>query len=488
MKTGIMPTLCVLLSVSIVCADHRWTGTSGDWDDPANWDQLSVPDLSDKVLVNNGGTGIISTSASCAQLLLGTLAASTGTVEVAAGGSLQVAGDIYLCNRANSFGLLRIKPGGTVVRGQGWLGLMTVGAGGRGELHMEGGDLLTWGLYLGNNNGDGYAELSGDARLISVGNTRVGTAAGATAELVIRDQASLTVYNQTPYIGYGGTGIAQVVGGCLMTSNTATKVITVGYAGGTGTLQLGNEHTTGVVSNSLNYFGSYVWRDGSMTVRGDAASEGLLCGWGTVALRLSLINNGRILADGFGVADRTLDLSWFGTDLGGGIFNTIDNTGDNGWFAVRRGKIALPAVPVAQGATATVNWGENQADTSIDLVNSARITFEAPSDFALEGALLAPDRTDVPEGLYDPHSVWSFAAGDFDNAVLTVRYDDGEAVLRLVDEADLKLWRHNGQRWIDVTGERDSEAMTLTSVPQKDLGFFAVATRKLEPTTVLTIY
>lgn len=273
-----------------------------------------------------------------------------------------------------------------------------------------------------------------------------------------------------------------------MTSNTATRVFTIGSTGGSGTLFLGDENTTGVISNRLSYFGTYTWRDGSMTVRGDASSRGTLRGWGNVALRLKLVNNGRVIADGYGDADRTLNLSWFGADPGGGVFNDIENTTSNGWFAVGEGRLLLPAVAVAANAgTVSYNWGEDTTDTAIDLVNSVRLSFENAVAFALSGALLAEDRTEVPEGLPALCGVWQFSGGTFAAAALTFRYDEADAAARNVQESDLKVWQYVGNRWIDVTSGQDTTAHTLTTVPLAELGLFAVSTEAPNRATVVII-
>ncbi len=479
----------LLLGIAIgVHADHKWIATLGEWGNPDHWDQATVPGPLDKVLIDNAGTAIISNDTDCAEILLGTLAAGTGTVEIAAGVSVVVSNQIYVCNRVNGYGELRFKSGASMVRGQGWKGMMYVGSRNHGELHMEGGSLLTWGFYAGFQSGHAVVTLSDDAQLVSVGNTRVGGSAGSLATMTLRDQAGMIVFNQTPFIGYGGTGVVHMLGGYLMTSNTSSRAFTIGADGGVGTLFMGDAQSTGVISNRLSYFGTYMWRDGSMTVRNDESSQGTLRGWGTVALRLNLINNGRIIADGHNVADRTLDLSWFGTDPGGGVNNTIENTSDNGWFAVRRGKILLPGITVAESTeSTTVNWGESAADTDIDLVNSARLTFDNPAAFTLHGALLAADRTDVPEGLHEPHSVWSFTGGAFDTATVTIRYDDGLAATRQVSEDNLKLWRHDGSRWTNVTATQNTETKTLTSTSMDGLGLFAVSTRSISSASVLIV-
>src|SRR5207302_1621630 len=114
--------------------------------------------------------------------------------------------------------------------------------------------------------------------------------------------------------------------------------------------------------------------------------------WGDVQLTGPLVNNGKVIADGFNT-DRTLDLSHFSN-----VRNDIENPtegGTHGWIAKRGGALRLPPVTVRKG-TGTYTWGENADDDIIDLVNAVRFTArDAKYPGQVSIALLSADRNDI---------------------------------------------------------------------------------------------
>jgi hypothetical protein len=153
-----------------------------------------------------------------------------------------------------------------------------------------------------------------------------------------------------------------------------------------------------------------------------------------------------VIADGGG-GDRTLDLSSVRK-----VRNTIENPavhGSNGWYAINHGKLALPALHVRPGS-GTYTWGDEDADATIDLVNSVRLNFtsvEQGGDVAL--SLLATARADVPAGLAGRPllSVWGLEDGGIaaSDVELTIRYDDTTMAALRLPETALQLWQYAGE-------------------------------------------
>lgn len=179
--------------------------------------------------------------------------------------------------------------------------------------------------------------------------------------------------------------------------------------------------------------------DRSLIIADKDGSFGLLRGWGNINLTESVINNGLVIADGLGDADGTNGFD-FSRDknYGGGVSNLRDNpaNGTNGWYAVNRAKIKWQRVKVevpGEGQTTrTVNIGEPQGDSEIDLVNSVRFTVTNPtSQDDLWAVLYAPDHPDVPKPsrVASAAGVWKihYEPETFDSVGLTFRYDHVKA-------------------------------------------------------------
>ena len=204
----------------------------------------------------------------------------------------------------------------------------------------------------------------------------------------------------------------------------------------------------------------------SLVIRETLHAQGTLEGYGQIACQqvgtepqAILTNNGKIIANGYGVEGRTLDLSGFHCILGDdsehidyGIQNSFENvpanglftvgmsevdfaTAHNGWYAIDKGKLKLPSVRLypklpTEDASVTANWGESYwmyglaypwavgRDWNIDLVNSMQVTF--PSVTAAAGqyavmdiSLLAIDCPEVSEGNAPPSplvvGIWNVA-------------------------------------------------------------------------------
>jgi hypothetical protein len=201
---------------------------------------------------------------------------------------------------------------------------------------------------------------------------------------------------------------------------------------------------------------------------------GLFRGHGVIGMSGLVENNGRVVADGYGV-ERDLDLRSFAS-----VTNATDNTTSNGWFAVNRGRLAFKAVAVSAG-NSTNNLGESVADTTIDLVNSARIELTGATAGSITGVVVAVDRSDVPasDQLNKTLAVWQLSGPPFVAARITFRYDDARAAALKAKEGDLRVWQYVGGRWRNVMESKDGVTKTITTSAITSLGFFAVAPQVL---------
>ena len=202
-----------------------------------------------------------------------------------------------------------------------------------------------------------------------------------------------------------------------------------------------------------------------------------LQGYGTIAdarFGLSSLgtfqNSGRVIANGGGT-DRSLNLSSFNP---ANLTNTTDNTSSNGWLATGQGRLVLPTLAIA--STGTVNWGEAQADTTLDLVNSMRLTSAGVTSGSMSISLMATDRTDVATAMtalstlgipsanvfslfkVDPLGGFAFGSG---NLSLQVRYNDSNVAAGTAGA--LRLLRYNANGWTDISSSVDSANKTISS-------------------------
>jgi len=186
---------------------------------------------------------------------------------------------------------------------------------------------------------------------------------------------------------------------------------------------------------------------GSLYIRATEVGDGLFSGWGAVRLTGPIVQNGKVIADGFG-SQHFLDMS-----SARSVRNTIDNPadGDNGWYARNGGSLLLPPIDITSDGVYT--WGEDPADPVIDLVNSMRLNIRGVTTkgFASLTLLSADEATlpALPDGL-DPLSLWLFqSTAEFTSLNLTLRYDELAARAAGLDEHDLGIWVFN-EGWTPI--------------------------------------
>ncbi|MDO9543500.1 MAG: hypothetical protein Q7J98_14435 [Kiritimatiellia bacterium] len=274
-------------------------------------------------------------------------------------------------------------------------------------------------------------------------------------------------------VGHIYKGTYNLTGGELRMQNDANKRLIVGQsAPGDGTFNLGDANTSGTITE----FGTATPYGVYLQVVGDGGTgKGTFRGWGSVQLTHYLIMSGRTIADGYGT-DRTLDFSTMR-----GISQPYDNTTTNGWYAQNHGKLRLPGINVS--GSATYYWGENG---DLDLVNAVRLVINGTG--TLVGELRATDCVDVPVAMR-AIGVWNFSGVTGSTGTLTFRYDHIQAPARGIAESDLKVFRHDGAGWVNVTaGAVDTvNKYITTSAAVNPVGWFAVG-KKIDRGTIFRIH
>jgi len=178
--------------------------------------------------------------------------------------------------------------------------------------------------------------------------------------------------------------------------------------------------------------------------------------------------NGRIIADGYGI-ERTLMLTGLSS-----VANSTDNgsSQSNGWYALNKGKLSLPAVTLSSGSA---SWGEPNTDTEPDLVNAARLTFTGATSGKLSGSLLAANRSDVPQGDLQAVSVHSFSGvSGFSSFSIVIRYDHVTAASCGIPENKIKIFFWNGAFWKNVTTSSDTNSNTITAAGLTSMGTYSI--------------
>jgi hypothetical protein len=450
----------------------------------------------------------------------------TGLFQQAGGYLLSSNGIRLAISGAGSRGRYELT-GGTSV----FYGAIAIGVAGEGEIIQSGGqfEVRTAGINNGRVFLNGTYELAGGTFVMTGYAFNVGSDAAKTGQLLVRGPtAFLNVLNgNVMYIGNGAIegrlelsqGAIYADGGIVVghatpgvwiqtggtSSNKANTAIVLGNnAGGIGRWDfLAGTTTVGKtvwVDRDLRVGGSGKgeWRYGDangcgtlreaaagagVSVAWQAGSEGEWRGWcdagGDNRLNLTgrLTNNGRIIADGYGIA-RTLNLTNFTT-----FFNTLDNPlgGSNGWYAVGCGDLRLR--PQTVTGNNTYYWGEQN---NLDLVNAARLTFAGASG-TLAGRLLATNHPAVPElGFIRAVSIHEFTVGSFTACDLDIRYDHTGAAALQIAESDLRLFRWNGNTWAALASACDPDVRTIRGAGLAELGLFAVGQYQPPRGTVLS--
>ena len=304
--------------------------------------------------------------------------AGRGSVKVA-GGSFKTH-DAHLGTLASGFGRVEINGGEFIAQE----GSMTVGAAGRGEFINNGGDVkIGRNLVIGESNPEAsrFSQLGGSLKV--TWDALVGV--DGAGELLLGTDAAV----RGLFVGVnpGGRGRVEIENAALQMD--VGEPLCVGKAGHGGLVLKGAV----VRGNGVN---------NHVIVREVEEGAGVLQGWGEIhGLMRPIVNNGRIVADGFG-EDRELKFTGYNhRDFGHHYFsNSVVNTSANGWYAQNGGLLSPPAIWLENvGIPIDYIWGESMGVRQISMVNAMRlrvIDWEGGEGY-LNAALFAPDRKDVPK-------------------------------------------------------------------------------------------
>jgi len=409
------------------------------------------------------------------EMIVGDAASGTVTQTIA---SVQMNGILKLGGTPTGIGTYDMRHSSAQLAGDGDL---SVGFEGKGTFNHGAGTLDLRHLTVGGEDGsDGtynlnaaYGTAAAKLRLTTVGNKGVGymnVSGGANQSTHTTDtlriggfgngKGTYTLGNNgktfayVTQVGYGAQGKFTLKGG----KHEVGKTLEIGStAGGDGTYYMtpGGQLTDGAANATL-------------IVRRHADASGTFQGTGRVDLSGKLINNGKVVASGKGILDMGTMAS---------VDNTIENTTDNGWYAVNGAALALPTIPVGTGS-GTYNWGESPGDATIDLVNSLSFDFDnVTAAGALDVRLLALDHASLPLGLENCIGAWEISALDglgFDSLDLTFRYDDAMAGVLDLDPYSLCAVHYDGLVWTDVTTGLDTANCLVTAGDLTSFSYFAL--------------
>jgi hypothetical protein len=495
-------------------------GADGNWQTASNWSTNTVPASADTVNIGNSTSGHPGTGTSTIHTgVLGTTGNMTLGNNLGDTGTLNVYGNLTDTSTAilignSGVGVLNVFSGGSVNMSAASssipvkLGATSTGAGtinlyAGGTISITRAVGLTVG-YLGGSGATGMINQTGGSFVTTTGallvesgsyNLAGGTLYSAGAETVgflapasfTQGGTTINTFVNGLTVGYttGAKGTYSLLGGSLLgwQLNGATTppffYINVGSNGGTGTFYMGDANGTGTIGET-----GTGTRQVGLIVRVDSTSAGTFRGWGNVGLGGALINNGIVIADGYGT-DRTLDMSTFSSvDLNG--TQTITNTTNNGWFAKNHGKLVLPSLSVT--ADGNYAWG---GVGGLNSVNNVQMDFHSVSTpGSLSVALLSADRTDVPTGLTSVIGVWQFTPTSlqFGSVDLTFRYDDAAAAALSVDPNTLNLYHYDGTNWVLVGGTTiDTTNKLLTATGLTSFSEYAIAVPEPATMTLLVM-
>jgi RNA polymerase sigma factor (sigma-70 family) len=395
---------------------------------------------------------------------------------------------------------------------------LTVGRqrGSTGRFELNDGEVIASAITVGDAGVGEFVQRSG--AVIASGNKpgtlTIGAQPGSSG---VYDQRGGTLFSDTLLVGKQGKGTLKISNG----GTTTVSVARLGYgSSGEGTLSLLDGHlqtvtpsdptiVTSVLDSAIESpapppsalinigglgNGTFLITGGTtgapavqeqpgtrgtnLIIRGSSEGGGTLRGNGKVGISGEVVQNGQVIADGFG-QKRTLDLT-----TSSRITNTIENPthgGASGWYARNGGTLALPRIRVTS-SDYSYTWGEESHDDTLDLVNSVRFRANAGELTSfVDISLLDPRSEDIPAlpGGRDAIGLWSFdSSADLSDVSLTVRYDDALASQMHLSEDALRLWVFEDNKWQLVGGATagiDTEANLIWGAASGDPTYFATA-------------
>lgn len=345
----------------------NWTGGTGDWFDPANWDS-GVPTAGTYSGVDNGGTVQIEAPGAVSQgFSAGFLQGNSGTLEVSgSGASLATTYTIYLGYEGQGF--LDISDGGNVTAQAGYLGHLSTGF---GELNVDGeGSLfdVSSTLTIGNE-GEGRLTVTNGAAVNSGGGS-IGQEAGSSGSVTVDGEGSNWYLQSQIAVGYDGQGRLDIANGGSVTGG---PIVYLGArTGSMGTVTVDGEGSMLVAGTLLvGYLG-----DGTLDISGGAVVENT---YGYIGYFDS--NTSIVTVDGTGSTwtnDGDLHVGYFGTGMlnitGGGTVNSASANTFAGHLQGSSGTITVDGEGSAWTGSGDLYLGY-MGTSSLTVANGASVSF-----------------------------------------------------------------------------------------------------------------
>ena len=288
LRAVLMVTTALTASALVSTPAHasNWTGTIGDWFDPANWNS-GVPTSGDQANINNGGTAQIGADgAAVSSIWIGQNAGQSGTLEVTGPDvTLTAPSGVYV--GFSGSGTLDISSGGVVNNGGAVIGVTSTGSGSV-TVDGEGSALNSAGFTVGND-GEGALDITNGGYVFSTSSS-IGSGSTGSGTATIDGEGSLWESLYTLYVGYGGEAALDISNGGAMRTH---EVGYVGFvAGSTGAVTVDGTDSTWTVDWDL-----YVGYQGDGTL--DITDGGTMSSSnGTIASEVD--STGAVTVDGAG--------------------------------------------------------------------------------------------------------------------------------------------------------------------------------------------
>lgn len=370
------------------------------------------------------------------------------------GGQIYATESVVLGKQAGSEGTFVQSPAGQLFANS-----ITVGGAGKGTFDQSG-DVQGIPTSTANTTDGTPADTSAASGPVPVKNVVIASDVGSSGDYILRGGKLVA---ESVIVGRMGTGKLVQSGGDAQVSYASLGELASGSgfwsldrgmievaqpgdndAGLAGSFIVGREGLGAFLFRPSDETGTAITekagtRGASLLVRSDEGGDGIFRGWGQVKLTGPFVQNGRVIADGYG-SSHALDFS-----AAAMVSNTIENSPDggiNGWFARSGGSIVLPPLRITDSGTHT--WGEDRNDPVLDLVNSLRIDardVRTPGELRI--ALRDAESPDLPPLPWDLHALaaWSIdSTAELGSMDLVIRYDDVQAALLGWREGDLALW------------------------------------------------
>ncbi len=331
-----------------------------------------------------------------------------------------------------------------------------VGLGGDGHYTLAGGETVTNKIVIGTSDNSNSRLLAIEGKVIFDRVVDAGLDAFASNDAPATNASGALTGARSGQLQYNNS----TAGAFTVAAADVTKSAIVVGLNGDGVFQLGNAR------ESANFSEGSPQSRTPLVIRAVPSAQGEVIGWGDIDLRGPLINNGRLIADGYG-RSRVLDLSSVAS-----VTNTIENEADgaHGLYARRNGQLRLPAIHVPSDGD--FNWGESANDRVPDLVNSVRLGFSGVKAAGTASlTLLSPDDPSATTALGAPADavfvgLWKFdrTGLESDSTRLLVRYDEQMVEHLGLPEAALSLWAYDGS-W-----QQMSLADTILDIDQNLIG------------------